>query len=153
MEKQPPVNRRLRNIERLEALSMLAFYPLEHLYYFGSHSVYSIAPSRLAAIARWSCRAWALYVVVHFLHIQEDLKSLKHDANRSFTLQKVEEKEGRLAKVDMTAFAKKRRAISLDLASNLAYFPQTVHWLVFRDKDAPQANSNDHLQVTGTRVL
>jgi len=71
---------------------MLAYYPLEHLYYLGSKGIIlSSIPSpfsiflekekRLALdpnkLGLWSCRFWAIYVVLHFAHLVEDWKLLK----------------------------------------------------------------------------
>lgn len=94
-----PQDRRLLAIERLQVLSMLAYYPLEHLCtfipvralifvskllcgillaiyagadYLGSHSVVRISPGRLNKLGLWSCRFWAAYVLLQFFHLAED---------------------------------------------------------------------------------
>ncbi|KAH0833055.1 hypothetical protein J3R83DRAFT_12046 [Lanmaoa asiatica] len=41
MEKNPPPTRTLLTIERLQGWSMLAYYPLEHLYYLRAHNLSS----------------------------------------------------------------------------------------------------------------
>ncbi|KAF8972161.1 hypothetical protein BDZ97DRAFT_1783476 [Flammula alnicola] len=92
LERSPPATRKLLTIERLQGWSMLAYYPLEHLYYFGLHgiipssipspsTIFSAKKRRLALdfnkIAIWSTRFWAIYVVLHFAHLMEDRKLLK----------------------------------------------------------------------------
>ena len=65
----------------------MAYYPLEHLYYFRANS---LLPATLAIpflskrlslninkLALWSTRFWALYVFLQFAHLKEDLKLLK----------------------------------------------------------------------------
>ena len=67
---------------------MLAYYPLEHLYYLLTHS---IIPNKLPVpslsggkgipldagkLGIWSTRFWAAYVVLQLAHLQEDNKLL-----------------------------------------------------------------------------
>ena len=78
---------------------MLAYYPLEHLYYLLSHSVIpdKIAlpsltafvpfirtrpsdkhiPLDLGKLGLWSTRFWAAYVVLQLAHLREDGKLLR----------------------------------------------------------------------------
>lgn len=78
---------------------MIAYYPLEHLYYLLAHSIVPAElpmPSLLSllpftkskrsdrripldmnAISIWSCRFWALYVALQFAHLREDRKLLQ----------------------------------------------------------------------------
>ncbi|KAH7884424.1 hypothetical protein F5I97DRAFT_1889451 [Phlebopus sp. FC_14] len=87
LERNPPPTRALLNIERLQGWCMLAYYPLEHLYYLRAHNLIpSTIPSMLPlvrraskrihlnanALAMWSCRAWAVYVILQFAHLMED---------------------------------------------------------------------------------
>jgi len=135
LERTPTTNHRLLIIERLQALSMLIYYPLEHLYYFGSHSIYAVSPKRLTSFALWSTRAWAAYVVLQFLHIQEDVAVLEAKGNSLIrTMKESRDKDGDLSvsdtdiKAECREIAKKRSALLLSFIANLAYFPQTVHW-------------------------
>ncbi|KAG8906827.1 hypothetical protein FRB99_006002 [Tulasnella sp. 403] len=139
LERVPPISRRLRTIERLQALSMLVYYPLEHLYYFGAHSIYNISPAKLASLSLWSTRAWTVYILLHFLHLREDVAHLiaRGQALRRKLRQsrEVKEKAGLDIKApdneveaEIQAIKKRRTAILVDFVVNLAYFPQTVHW-------------------------
>lgn len=98
LERSPPPTRRLRTIERLQGWSMLAYYPLEHLYYLLSHSAIpdklplpsltafipfvrtkpgtKHIPLDLGALGVWSTRFWAAYVVLQIAHLREDSKLL-----------------------------------------------------------------------------
>lgn len=99
MERNPPPTRRLLTIERLQGWSMLAYYPLEHIYYMLTHDIIptTFALPTLAslipfvaskpsgklvtlnrgAFAIWSCRFWATYIILQFVHMKEDFKLLK----------------------------------------------------------------------------
>ena len=70
---------------------MLAYYPLEHLAYLCSHgiipnsiptlqSLFSSAAKPITLdtnwMGKWSCRFWALFVLLQFAHLREDRKLL-----------------------------------------------------------------------------
>ena len=133
LERSPPSNKRLLNIERLQALSMLVYYPLEHLYYFGAHSVYPMSPKRLTSVSLWSSRAWAAYVVLHFFHLAEDVAVLEERAKRLRRIKSGKELVSDEAeKVDVAmeynSIKQRRASVVTDFVANLAYFPQTLHW-------------------------
>jgi len=116
---------------------MLAYYPLEHLYYLRSHDIIpSSVPSPFSLFSRtkrikldagklgmWSCRFWAFYILLHFAHLMEDKKLLEA---RQRTLRKgkgtglnTEEKQDMYQKWDM---------FCSEVVTNLAYFPFSLHW-------------------------
>lgn len=109
---------------------MLFYYPLEHLYYLGSKGILPISKQRISQYSLWSCRAWAAYVCLQFLHLKEDWKLLK--------------KREKALKKDVAAGAgdvqdqlelekgvqKRKEAILNELVVNLGYLPLTVHWYV-----------------------
>ena len=67
---------------------MLAYYPLEHLAHLPSHgiipntiptlrSLFSSAAKPITLDTNWwSCRFWALFVLLQFAHLREDRKLL-----------------------------------------------------------------------------
>ncbi|KAF8631367.1 hypothetical protein AX15_002424 [Amanita polypyramis BW_CC] len=137
LERNPQPTRKLLTIERLQGWAMLAYYPLEHLYYLRSHGILpSTIPSPLSLffnvkrikldankLALWSSRFWALYVILHFAHLKED-KELLEARQRSLRKGKgtglsVEEKQDIHQKWNM---------FWSDAVTNLAYFPMTIHW-------------------------
>ncbi|KAF8627043.1 hypothetical protein AX17_006384 [Amanita inopinata Kibby_2008] len=140
LERNPQPTRRLLTIERLQGWSMLAYYPLEHLYYLCSHGVIpSVILSPLSffsnsnlkkyirldanKLALWSTRFWALYIILHFAHLRED-KKLLEARQRSLRKGKgtgltVEEKQELKQKWDI---------YWSEVVTNVAYFPLTLHW-------------------------
>ncbi|OCH84085.1 hypothetical protein OBBRIDRAFT_799386 [Obba rivulosa] len=143
IERNPPPTRKLLTIERLQGWSMLAYYPLEHLYYLVSHSIIPAAipaislsallspkesakPKLLSlnagSLALWSCRFWAIYVVLQFVHLREDMRLLKL---RERSLGKAKTTAVQAEKEDLQ---KRRDALWTELVSNLGNFPLTIHW-------------------------
>ena len=64
IEKSQPATRKLLTIERLQGWSMLAYYPLEHVYYLASHKLlpWKLSRRTIDALGLWSTRFWAAYV-------------------------------------------------------------------------------------------
>ncbi|CAG7852594.1 SubName: Full=Uncharacterized protein {ECO:0000313/EMBL:CCA71460.1} [Serendipita indica DSM 11827] len=129
LERTPPPTRRLLTIERIQGLSMLAYYPLEHLYYFGSQGILPISKERIGKYSLWSCRAWALYVFLQFLHLKEDWRLLKM-RERAITKDATTEKRASSPEQQNLRLEIQRRknAILNELVVNLGNLPLTVHW-------------------------
>lgn len=137
LERNPPPTRKLLTIERLQGWSMLAYYPLEHLYYLASHgivpsslptlsSLFSSSakpiPIDLNAVGIWSCRFWAAYVLLQFAHLREDRKLLL-----------LRERSIKKGKQPATAGELEQMKASWDgywneIIVNVGYLPLTVHW-------------------------
>lgn len=109
---------------------MLFYYPLEHLYYLGSKGILPIPKHRISQYSLWSCRAWAAYVCLQFLHLKGDWKLLKRR-------EKALKKDVAVGAGDMQdqielvkGVQKRKEAILNELVVNLGYLPLTVHWYV-----------------------
>ncbi|THH15342.1 hypothetical protein EW146_g5122 [Bondarzewia mesenterica] len=120
LERSPPPTRSLLTIERAQGWSMLAYYPMEHLYYLLAHDIIpssiplpslpfirsasssSIQPSpskeapspaltlslNSTSLSLWSCRFWAVYVVLQLAHLRED-RTLLLKRERALSKEKV----------------------------------------------------------------
>ena len=117
---------------------MLAYYPLEHVYYLGSHGIiptvitspFSLFTSKkrklsldLNTLGLWSCRFWAVYVALHFAHLLEDRKLLKQRYN---FLRKA--KGTGLTQAEKLEIRQRWDAFWSEVVINLGYFPLTIHW-------------------------
>jgi hypothetical protein len=122
MERSQPPSRKLLTIERLQGWSMLAYYPLEHLYFLASQKIIPINQRRLAKIAVWSCRFWAAYVMLQFVHLQEDQHHLR--------LAQKAIKGGDATSEQKKEISRKKRALRNEFLVNLGYLPLTIHWWV-----------------------
>ncbi|GLB40261.1 putative peroxisomal biogenesis factor 11 (PEX11) [Lyophyllum shimeji] len=142
LERNPQPTRTLLTIERLQGWSMLAYYPLEHLSYLLSHglipsTIYTITslfsssakPIRLNAnvLGMWSCRFWALYVLLQFAHLREDRKLLRL---RERNLRKA--KGVGLTPAEKQELKQRRDAFWSEVITNLGYLPLTIHWSLER---------------------
>jgi hypothetical protein len=128
---------------------MLAFYHLQQLSYLRKHDLIPTAvplPSSLlsrsgsspssekprrqstvnindAAVATWSSRLWAAYVVLQLAHLRED-RALLRKRQRALNRLSPSEKE-------RTELARKWDAWYNELVVNLSYLPMTIHWYVY----------------------
>ena len=121
IERKAPTTRNLLTIERVQAWSMLLFYPLDHTRYLLSNSVLSDkTPSLLARISgvtkkssdgttsldagkisRLSCKMWLLYTIMQLGHLREDRKILVAEA-RSLSKTKVLVQRDSLSRHNLT---------------------------------------------------
>ncbi|KAG8734315.1 hypothetical protein FRC11_006116 [Ceratobasidium sp. 423] len=126
LERSQPQTRKLLNIERLQALAMLAYYPLEHAYYLGSQSIIRISPRTSNKLVIWSCRVWAVYIILQFEHLREDMRLLAIDERAARTARK----GGEVAAEASTSrvLAKRKSALWNQLLANLGNFPLALHW-------------------------
>ncbi|MBW0518466.1 hypothetical protein O181_058181 [Austropuccinia psidii MF-1] len=122
---------KLIQIERLQVISMLIYYPLEHLYFLASKQIIPIPKRIINKVALYSCRAWAAYTLLHFFHLREDLILLNRERERLKSLSMsgsyplVNKSETALG---LKRIEGRRAALLNGLVINLAYLPLTVHW-------------------------
>lgn len=110
----------------LQCYSMLAYYPFEYLSYLSLHR---IIPDPIplpflgfrsigsAALGVWSCRFWALYVLLQLERLREEWKALDESAHRN------SESKGKHA-----SEARRRDKLVHDTIANIAYLPLTINW-------------------------
>ncbi|KAI0322740.1 hypothetical protein OF83DRAFT_424958 [Amylostereum chailletii] len=150
LERSPPPTRRLLTIERTQGWAMLAFYPLDHLYYLITHNIIPAAipvpftrslssdaleprtktsapDSRQVNInptrlTLWSTRFWAIYVILQIAHLRED-RILLAKRQKALGKDKVHVQERQELKRRWDAWYN-------ELFVNLAYLPLTIHWCV-----------------------
>jgi len=136
LERNPQPTRKLHIIERLQACSMLAYYPLEHLSYLGSHGIIpTVIKNPLAFLSKkkyisldpptlgvWSCRLWALYVFLQFAHLREDRKLLEL---RRKALRRA--KGTGLTPSEKQEIAQRSDAWWSEVLVNLGFLPLTIH--------------------------
>jgi hypothetical protein len=105
-------------LEKLQAISLLCYYPLEHASYFGSRGIItSLKPSTIARMSKVSCQFWAAYTVFKLAQIFEELRMISVQKSRA-------------AGVASSELRIKERTAKEALIVNGAYFPMTLHWFV-----------------------
>ncbi|EJD49543.1 hypothetical protein AURDEDRAFT_112419 [Auricularia subglabra TFB-10046 SS5] len=136
LEKSHPPTRALLTIERLQGWSMIAYYPLEHIYYLAAHKMlpWKLPSRTLNKISLWSTRFWAAYVLLQFLHLREDWKLIKL-AERALRAQEkgkgtsIKDNEIETPSAEgWSELAKRKKAVWNELVVNLGYLPLTLHW-------------------------
>ena len=120
---------------------MLFYYPLEHLYYLRAQG---ILPASLtmrlpftkrqlsiklnaSKLALWSTRAWAVYLLLQFYHLREDLRLWKA---RRKALAKVKEPNVEVD-AEIQGLSQRWDALLNELLGSLANLPLALHWYHF----------------------
>lgn len=135
LSKYPPATPKLATIERLQCYAMLAYYPLEHLFYLRMHDVippfiwlpFQWKPTLLhpGKLVKWSCRFLAVYLLLQFAHLNEDRKLL---AKKEKALARATGAEAETEKVELK---KKWAALRTATISTAVKLPTSLHWYVF----------------------
>ncbi|WVQ72115.1 hypothetical protein IAR50_001660 [Cryptococcus sp. DSM 104548] len=137
-------------VSTLQALAILAYYPLEHLSWLASKGVVSMSPEKVGKATLWSVRFWAIYVALKVYELQKTYLEL---AERSRAIQhtkaditpseaegfEIQDEKAASTASDVGGKAEKKvsPAKALDqewitwrnaTMSNLGYAPLTVHW-------------------------
>ncbi|EKM78827.1 hypothetical protein AGABI1DRAFT_114405 [Agaricus bisporus var. burnettii JB137-S8] len=137
LERNQQPTRNIHVIERLQGWAMLAYYPLEHLYYLSSHGIIpNTVKNPLRSISQrkfirldpntlgiWSCRCWALYVILQFFHLRENRRLLR---SRQKALRKA--KSTGLTPAEKEELTQRWDAWWSEVVVNLGYLPLTIHW-------------------------
>ncbi|KAJ7592974.1 hypothetical protein C8J56DRAFT_1002944 [Mycena floridula] len=130
LERNPQPTHRIQNIERLQAWAMLGYYPLEHLSYLSSQGVipatfslpFSNKRVNLKSSGMFSCRFWAVYVLLQFAHLREDRKLIQQ---RERTIRKT---KGAATIAEKQELEKRWDAYWSELVANLGNLPLALHW-------------------------
>ncbi|WWC71443.1 uncharacterized protein I206_105399 [Kwoniella pini CBS 10737] len=136
-----------KTLPTLQALSLLLYYPLEHLTWLYSKGVIPLNAQRAAKAGLWSVRFWALYVLLDIYKLRQTYSSLlqrtKLLRNSKPEIKEKEAEGYELSKSEQTpvqqsteedkitmkgALTKDWKVWKNDVMINAGYAPLTVHW-------------------------
>ncbi|SGZ11962.1 BQ5605_C028g10469 [Microbotryum silenes-dioicae] len=133
-----PADGQLALINKLQAWSMLFYYPLEHYYYLAGKGVFDCPPARIGTIAMWACRFWASYVILQVLHIRREYQLLNQSRRKLVNAQR----ESRIAGgsnenstevEEIKRIKNKSHALKMDTLVQIGYLPLTAHCTVLNE--------------------
>ncbi|KAJ7139082.1 hypothetical protein C8R44DRAFT_693546 [Mycena epipterygia] len=119
LERSPPESRLALNLQRLQGLSMIVFYPLEYISFFSAPfaPLLRISPVASMRAQLWSVRSWGIYVVLKVLELCNEWNGL-------------DEKERAATEDTLKAIKKRKRALLYQLTANISRLPVIMHWSV-----------------------
>ncbi|GAA5832227.1 hypothetical protein JCM5353_008205 [Sporobolomyces roseus] len=130
-----PKDGQLLMIQRLQTISMLIYYPLEHTYYLAGKGIFKIKPQRIGQMAIWSCRFWAAYVVLQILHIRRSFVLLSREKNTILrsTRQRIasgkhDSETSDNEKKQLKVLQQRSEDLKNDCWVQAGYLPLTAHW-------------------------
>jgi hypothetical protein len=117
------------NLQRLQGLSMLVFYPLEYISFFSSPLapvLHGISPSKSLRAQIWSIRAWGAYVFIQIVLLGQEWKELvRKERILTTCVADVRDKSDGAGSI-----RKRKRAIIYQLVANISRLPVIIHWCV-----------------------
>ena len=138
IERQQPPTRNLKLIERMQALSMVVYAPMEAAAYLAMHKVLPISDRVQNNLWLYGCRLWAAYVVLDFWHIMEDNRLLRtrakaleksrgHPSPPSTESATLTEEQEATRRMWSDIYARKDMLLT-QFWVNVGYLPLTLHW-------------------------
>lgn len=122
LERSRPASRTKLNLERLQGLSMLIFYPLEYISFFSSPLapvLKGVSPNDSLKASIWSVRAWGTYVVLQVALLIGEWRELVKTGR---ALSRGE------SDADPMAVRKRKQAIAYQMVANVSRLPVILHW-------------------------
>ncbi|CAJ0641759.1 1574_t:CDS:2 [Entrophospora sp. SA101] len=116
----------LLNLRRLQNILMLLYYPLEHTWWLSFHKIIPIPEDLMNKIGVWSCRFWAIYVLVQFSCSYLEWKIVKRKKLELIKSIDFDEKDAN-SKIRLR---KDHERIVREVFTNIGYFPLTLHWSI-----------------------
>ncbi|KAJ2159906.1 hypothetical protein GGF46_002688 [Coemansia sp. RSA 552] len=126
-EQVPASSRTLQWLDRIMNLSLVCYYPLEHIYWLGAHRVIPLSDKAVDDSGYWSCRFWAVWVVLQFVHLGEEYRLLKSRRQKVFTQEK---SDAAKMQQELDAVDADTKSWKIQLLINACYFPLTLHWSI-----------------------
>ncbi|KAJ1849688.1 hypothetical protein IWW55_004834 [Coemansia sp. RSA 2706] len=126
-EQSPAQTRVLQWLDRLMNLSLVCYYPLEHMYWLGAHRVIPLSEKAVENSGYWSCRFWAAWVALQFVHLGEEYRVIKNRRKQIFTQGKADAVK---MQQELDAADADTKSWKIQLLINACYFPLTLHWSI-----------------------
>ncbi|KAI3639237.1 hypothetical protein MIR68_002767 [Amoeboaphelidium protococcarum] len=105
-------------VQHLQVLSMLVYYPCEHIYWLGIHKILQV--NNPDVWSRRSCQAWGVYIVLDLYTIVKQMVSL----NQMLNAKKSEKSEDK----DVLKLSGEMEDLKLRLITSCADLPMAIHW-------------------------
>jgi hypothetical protein len=120
LERARPTSRTQHNLQRLQGISMLIFYPLDYVSFFSSPLaplLHGLGPTISRKAQLWSIRAWGAYVGLQIMSLVNEW--------RAQVSKGVKDSDD-----DWVAVRKRKQAIACQLVANVSRLPVILHWSV-----------------------
>ncbi|ORX66375.1 hypothetical protein DL89DRAFT_205194, partial [Linderina pennispora] len=126
-EQVPAQTKLLQWLDRIMNLALIIYYPLEHTYWLGAHKLVPISDKVIEDAGYWSCRFWAIWVALQFVHLGEEYRLIKNRRAKIFTQGKRNAHE---MQEELDAVESDTKSWKIQLLINACYFPLTLHWSI-----------------------
>ncbi|KAJ2898798.1 hypothetical protein IWW38_001229 [Coemansia aciculifera] len=126
-EQFPAQTRLLQWLDRIMNLTLVCYYPLEHVYWLGAHQILPFSEKIVDLSGYWSCRFWAVWVAMQFVRLGEEYRLIQGKRREIYTRDMIDAAQ---MQVELDAVAAETKSWKTQLLINACYFPLTLHWSI-----------------------
>ncbi|KAJ2789619.1 hypothetical protein GGI18_002295 [Coemansia linderi] len=126
-EQFPAKTRLLQWLDRIMNLTLVCYYPLEHIYWLGAHQILPFSENLIDIAGYWSCRFWAVWVAMQFVRLGEEYRLIQGKRREIYTRDKIDAAQ---MQVELDAVSAETKSWKTQLIINACYFPLTLHWSI-----------------------
>ncbi|KAJ1965578.1 hypothetical protein GGI12_000676 [Dipsacomyces acuminosporus] len=126
-EQFPAQTKLLQWLDRVMNFTLVCYYPLEHIYWLGAHKIMPFSDKLVDDAGYWSCRFWAVWVALQFVHLGEEYRLIKSRKQKIYTEGK---KDAAKMQEELDAVEADAKSWKIQLLINACYFPLTLHWSI-----------------------
>ncbi|KAJ2493972.1 hypothetical protein IWW37_000050 [Coemansia sp. RSA 2050] len=126
-EQFPAKTRLLQWLDRIMNLTLVCYYPLEHIYWLGAHQILPFSENLVDISGYWSCRFWAVWVAMQFVRLGEEYCLIQGKRREIYTRDKIDATQ---MQVELDAVSAETKSWKTQLLINACYFPLTLHWSI-----------------------
>ncbi|KAJ2725242.1 hypothetical protein GGI07_001375 [Coemansia sp. Benny D115] len=123
----PAQTRLLQWLDRIMNLTLVCYYPLEHIYWLGAHQIMPFSEKLVDFSGYWSCRFWAAWVALQFVHLGEEYRLIKDKKKSIYTRGKIDAAK---MQEELDAVDAQTKSWKIQMLINACYFPLTLHWSI-----------------------
>ncbi|KAJ1856351.1 hypothetical protein LPJ73_002198 [Coemansia sp. RSA 2703] len=126
-EQFPAQTRLLQWLDRVMNLTLVCYYPLEHIYWLGAHQIIPFSEKLVDFSGYWSCRFWAVWVAMQFVRLGEEYRLIKGKKHKIYTQGKIDATK---MQEELDAVDAETKSWKIQMLINACYFPLTLHWSI-----------------------
>jgi hypothetical protein len=93
----------------------------------GAHKVIPLSPETTNKIGMWSCRFWALYVILYYVQLYQEYQALVYREKKiQAKISKDASEKDTQVKSQLARLQDEKQTFYANLVMNTAYFPMTI---------------------------
>ncbi|OMH79065.1 hypothetical protein AX774_g7530 [Zancudomyces culisetae] len=121
----PDKSRLIRATNIVQSLSMLAFYPLERMFWLIQNELIPVPVSDAPRYFLLACRFWGTWVALNFVKLFDSYREIQAKRSKVLSNASLDAEE---VQEELVVLKAREATWKRALISNAAFFPLTLHW-------------------------